>query len=231
MKQRMAILAAPPFAPGGLADMEEIWGNEVEISLFSVLAERTSQAISPYLPEEGDRILMYVLEDGAHTRISIDKLTPRFEELLAGLQGQADFALLACGGDFPKLASPLPLIQPNVVLRNMVKGMLQPKMRLGVITPEKMQVSHVFASWQPYLAEAGLAEEQLVVDWAPPSQGIETITNCAKRLAAKNVDLVVVECLGFKEELRKVISEEVKKPVILVRTVVANLVKELTSSM
>ncbi|MFR4119513.1 MAG: AroM family protein [Bilophila wadsworthia] len=39
-----------------------------------------------------------------------------------------------------------------------------------------------------------------------------------------------MECLGFKEELRKPIADIVKKPVLLVRTVVASTIKEIASS-
>lgn len=226
MKKRMAVLAAPPLAPDGLADMEKIWGNGMEVRLLSVLADKTPEAIVPYAVDGGDRILMLGLEDGTSAMISIDKLIPRVEEMLAGLRGQADFALFACAGDFPRMTSPLPMIQPNIVFRNMMKAILQPPMRLGVITPGEKQIPHVFASWLPYLAEAGLSEENLVVDWSPASQ--ESVTRCAQRLAAKKVDLVAVECLGYKEELREVIFREVKKPVILVRTVIAHLVKEMT---
>ena len=74
----------------------------------------------------------------------------------------------------------------------------------------------------------GLTKEQLVVDWTPPN--LEMTTKCAQRLADQNVDLVAVECLGFKEELRKPIADIVKKPVLLVRTVVASTIKEIASS-
>lgn len=101
-------------------------------------------------------------------------------------------------------------------------------MKLGVITPGEPQVSHVFASWLPYLEAIGMTKDQLVVDWTPPN--LEMATKCAQRLADQHVDLVVIECLGFKEDLRKPIAAIVKKPVLLVRTVVANVIKEITSS-
>ena len=229
MKQDMAVLAAPPFVAGGLADMQNIWGTDVELRLLSVLSQKTPEAIAPYLTDAGDRVLMLGLDNGATTLISIDKLTPKVEAMLAALPGYVDFALFACAGDFPKLASPLLTIQPNILLRNMVKSLLQPHMRVGIITPAEKQVPHVYASWLPYLAEAHLAREQLVVDFAPPTA--EGAALCAQRLAGQNLDLVVVECLAFREELRKVISAQVHCPVILVRTVVANVVKEFTSSM
>ena len=148
--------------------------------------------------------------------------------MLAGVKDEADAVFFSCAGDFCKLPSPVLTVQPNLLLRNLVQSLLQPSMTLGVITPGEPQVSHVYASWLPYLTALGMSKDQLVVDWAPPN--LEKATQCARRLAARNVDLVVVECLGFKEDLRKPIADIVKKPVLLVRTIVANVIKELTSS-
>lgn len=229
MKQHMAVISALPLAPDSLADMKKIWGTDVALNFFSVLPENTFESIQRYLAGEGEKVLMLGLDCNIPTAISIDALTPKIEEILASLPGHTDFALFACAGDFFKLESPLLTIQPNILLRNMLKSILQPHMRLGVITPGEKQISHVFASWLPYLTEAGLSKKQLVVDYAPPSP--MPVRQCAQRLAAQNVDLVVVECLGYKEDLRKVIFEEIKKPIILVRTVVAHAVKELTDSL
>jgi len=228
MKKRLCILAAPPFK--GLeevADFQKIWGNEVEIVLSSIIPERTEKAIEPFLPDKEDRVLMFVLEDGTHTTISIDKLVPAIEKRLIEMKDKFDLVFLACGGDFPRLVSPLLFVQPNIILRNMISGMLFPHTRVGIITPDQQQVSHVRNSWLGYIADRGMSEDQLYVDWAPPSQDLD-IEKCASRLAEKNVDLVVVECLGYKERHRKIIEQELKnKPVILVRTVMANLIKEL----
>lgn len=228
MKKRLAVLSAPPIAPEGLADMESIWAGRAEISLHSVLPDLSPASVLPYKARQGEKVLMLGLNSAAPTAISIDKLVPPLEKLLARLEGRADFAFFSCAGDFPPLQAPLPLIQPNLAFRNMVKTLLHPRMRLGVVTPGAEQVAHVRASWLPYAAEAGLAASQLEVDWAPPCA--EAAVSCARRLAARNIDLVAVECLGFKEPLRELMAAELGKPIILVRTVAAQLIRELVGS-
>jgi len=228
LKKRLAILAAPPFkGPEEVSDFRTVWGNDVEIILSSIIPERTEKAIKPFLPGSGDRVLMFVLEDGTHTTISIDKLVPAIEKRLQEMQDKVDLVFLACGGDFPKLNSPIPFIQPNIILRNMISGMLFPHARVGVITPDQQQVWHVRNSWLNYIAARGMSEDQLHVDWAPPFREID-IKECAKRLEEKKVDFVVVECLGYKDQHKKILKQELNdKPVILIRTVMANLIKEL----
>ena len=228
MTQRMAVLAAAPLDPTGFTDMQAIWGDKVELSFSSVITEKTAEAMQPYTADKGGRVLMSGLNDNTVTTISIDKLPPPVEKLLADTRDKADVAFFACAGDFRKLPSSVLTVQPNILLRSIVQSLLQPSMRLGVITPGEPQVPHVFASWLPYLEAVGLTKEQLVVDWTPPN--LEMATKCAQRLADQNIDLVAVECLGFKEELRKPIADIVKKPVLLVRTVVASTIKEIASS-
>lgn len=228
MTKRMAILAAAPIDPNGYTDMQAIWGDDVELSFASVITEKTAEAMQPYASDKGDRVLMSGLDDNTVTTVSINKVTAPVEELLAGTKDKADFAFFSCAGDFRKLPSPVLTVQPNLLLRGVVQSLLQPSMKLGVITPGEPQVPHVFASWLPYLEAIGMTKDQLVVDWTPPNP--EMATKCAQRLADQHVDLVVIECLGFKEDLRKPIAAIVKKPVLLVRTVVANVIKEITSS-
>lgn len=228
MNKRLAILSAPPIAPEGLTDLEPIWAGRAEISLHSVLPDLSPASVLPYRTREGEKVLMLGLNSADPTAISIEKLVTPLEKLLASLEGRADFAFFSCAGDFPPLQAPLPLIQPNLAFRNMVKTLLHPRMRLGVVTPGAPQVEHVRASWLPHVAEAGLAASQLEVDWAPPSA--EAAVNCARRLAAKDIDLLAVECLGFKEPLRELMTAELGKPVILVRTVAAQLLRELVGS-
>ncbi len=228
MTKRMAILAAAPIDPNGYTDMQEIWGDDVELSFASVITEKTAEAMQPYASDKGDRVLMSGLDDNTVTTVSINKVTAPVEELLAGTKDKADFAFFSCAGDFRKLPSPVLTVQPNLLLRGVVQSLLQPSMKLGVITPGEPQVPHVFTSWLPYLEAIGMTKDQLVVDWTPPN--LEMATKCAQRLADQHVDLVVIECLGFKEDLRKPIAAIVKKPVLLVRTVVANVIKEITSS-
>ena len=228
MTKRMAILTAAPIDPNGYTDMQAIWGDDVELSFASVITEKTAEAMQPYASDKGDRVLMSGLDDNTVTTVSINKVTAPVEELLAGTKDKADFAFFSCAGDFRKLPSPVLTVQPNLLLRGVVQSLLQPSMKLGVITPGEPQVPHVFASWLPYLEAIGMTKDQLVVDWTPPN--LEMATKCAQRLADQHVDLVVIECLGFKEDLRKPIATIVKKPVLLVRTVVANVIKEITSS-
>ncbi len=228
MTKRMAVIAAAPIDPNGYSDMQAIWGDDVELSFGSVITEKTAEAIQPYAPDKGDRVLMSGLNDNTVTTVSINKLTAPVEKLLAGTKDKADFVFFSCAGDFHKLSSPVLTVQPNLLLRGVVQSLLQPSMKLGVITPGEPQVPHVYASWLPYLEALGMTKDQLVVDWTPPN--LEMATKCAQRLADQHVDLVVIECLGFKEDLRKPIAAIVKKPVLLVRTVVASVIREITSS-
>ena len=225
MRMRVAIVSVPPVSPAGLADLEAIWAGRASAAYYSVLPDTEPDSIRPYMAAAGEKVLMLGLGGPSPSAVSIARLTPRLEKTLASLAGLADFAFFPCGGDFPRLRSPVPLVQPNLVFRNLVKTVLRPGMRVGVITPGSPQVAHVRASWLPYLAEAGLAESQLVVDWAPPVP--EVVTECARRLAAARVDLVAVECLGFREALRQRIAAVVGKPVFLVREAAALPLREM----
>ena len=115
MTQRMAVLAAAPLDPTGFTDMQAIWGDKVELSFSSVITEKTAEAMQPYTADKGGRVLMSGLNDNTVTTISIDKLTPPVEKLLADTRDKADVAFFACAGDFRKLPSSVLTVQPNIL--------------------------------------------------------------------------------------------------------------------
>jgi protein AroM len=68
----------------------------------------------------------------------------------------------------------------------------------------------------------------LVFDAASPYTGTEAdFRAAARRLAAGNADLIVLDCIGFTGEMKRVIREESGKPVILPRTLLGRVCGEI----
>jgi protein AroM len=69
---------------------------------------------------------------------------------------------------------------------------------------------------------------ELVLDAASPYTGTEVdFRAAARRLAARNVDLIVLDCIGFTGEMKRIIREESGKPVILPRTLLGRVCGEI----
>ena len=55
----------------------------------------------------------------------------------------------------------------------------------------------------------------------------EDFRAAARRLASRGADLIVLDCIGFTERMKRVFREESGKPVILPRTLLGRVAGEL----
>jgi protein AroM len=128
--------------------------------------------------------------------------------------------VLFCTGEFPYLDSLRPIIKPDVLMKHLIPGIL-PRGRLGALAPSPEQAESMKTKWQ----KTGL---EVVMDAASPYTGTEAdFCAAARRLAAENVDLIVLDCIGFTGAMKRIVREESEKPVILPRTILGRVCGEI----
>ena len=73
-------------------------------------------------------------------------------------------------------------------------------------------------------------ETGLVVSAAAgsPYKGIEDVKKAAQKLKTENVDVIVLDCIGYNKNMKQITEEITGKPVVLSRTMVARVASELT---
>jgi protein AroM len=123
-----------------------------------------------------------------------------------------------CTGDFPNLKSKKLMIEPGKLIRKIVQGMLTKDKKLGVIIPSSEQIEQTKKKW---------GDVDPVVAVASPYGNPEEIREAAQILLAKNVDFTVLDCIGYTRQMKQGVKEITGKPVILSRTVVARVLREL----
>ena len=123
-------------------------------------------------------------------------------------------------GEFPELRSRTPILRPDLLLKRLVPGIME-RGRLGVVLPSADQKESQRKKW----ASTGL---DLELEAASPYTGTETdFRAAARRLASRGADLIVLDCIGFTERMKRVFREESGKPVILPRTLLGRVAGEL----
>ena len=127
--------------------------------------------------------------------------------------------LLLCTGVFPKLKSKKIILQPDKLLDNMVTAIIE-KGTIGVVTPLREQLDQTIEKWN----KLGL---NVIVDHALPYADVEQVVTVAKRFKKTNVNLIVLDCIGFNLAMKKIVKTTTKKPVILPRTLLARTIMEL----
>lgn len=203
-------------------DLAELWRGAFVIKEAGALDNLSQGEIEKLAPENGDTVLVSRLRDGGSARLAEEKIIPLVQEKINILAKEVGAVFLLCTGDFPAMACSVPLFEPDKILRNTVRGILKQGQRLGVIVPAVDQQDDIIARWKRYI------DNEVVTDFANPYQNDKAaLAAAAERLAGQKVDMIVLDCLGFSQEMKAIVQSVAQKPVIIPRTLVGRIIAEV----
>lgn len=197
----------------------------VEVGALDHLPEEEICALEP---GEGDAVLVSRLRDGRQVRMRRDAILGLVQEAFDSLAGKVDLMLMLCTGTLPKFVTPHLTLYPEHLLFHMVCGILGdaylPSGAVGVITPVAEQVEEQEARWSKVLgARPGVA--------ACSPYELEgqagRLRTAAEGLVAGGAKLIVLDCLGYTQEMKQIVYQASGVPVVLARTTLARVAAEL----
>jgi protein AroM len=163
----------------------------------------------------GGDALVTRLRNGAEIVVPAAEITPLLQRAADHVLDQgARVVAVACSGSFEGLRSPVPVLFPGPLTRELAASQAAGG-RIGVVVPDPDQAEMAQREW------AGTARAVRVVA-ASPYGDTEAVTSAAAGLAAWHPDLVVLDCIGFSRTMGEAVRQIVKAPVLLPRTVLAD---------
>jgi protein AroM len=140
----------------------------------------------------GEYPLFTILRDGTTREISLYRIKPLLDERAREVAAEgAAVAALMCAGSFPELESPIPVLYPSRVLSAVVRGVCRGD-RIGIVLPNAGQVESATAHWR----EKGFHPAVTVASPLDP----EALSRAASTLADPDLELIVLDCMGFPPE-------------------------------
>lgn len=201
-------------------EIKTILGEDVQIVEKGALDGLTSSQTKDFYPESDDDVLVTRMADGSQVKVSERLIFPKLEEKIKDLEEQGiNIILLACTGEFPDVQFKPLVVKPQKVLYHVVSSLAK-DYKLGVLVPDERQTSSAAIRWSN-------AAGKVVVEAASPYGEMEYIQQAAKRLAEHQIDMTVLDCIGYTLEMKHKVSQITDKPVILARSIVARVIKEL----
>jgi len=203
--------------------MKKMLGAKVELIEKGALDGLTRKEIEKLAPTAGDYILVTRLRDGTSVKVAERRIFPRFQKCIEELEAMSvDLTVLLCTGEFPEIRTKKLLIRPDELISDIVWGILKHDGKLGVVIPEKEQIPLLKRKWK----KKGVT---LVMAAANPYGEIKASEEAATFLAEENVDLIVLDCIGFTPKNKELFRRLTGKPVILPQTILGRILKELVS--
>ena len=201
-------------------DLIPIFGPDIQLCQAGALDGMTAEEIAAFAPEEGDYVLISKLRDGTSAVFAEKHILPRLQQCIRELEDQgAELIMFLCTGSFPAFESRVPLVFPCAVLNGTVPA-LAGRSRIGAITPKEEQIDQCAHKWKDYV------QSVQVVAGSPYGEP-EELDRAAKEMAGMDVDLVVLDCIGYTSAMKERVRQLSGKPVVLSRTIAARVVMEL----
>lgn len=203
-------------------DLEPIFGSNIQLLQAGALDGMTTQEIAALAPEAGDYVLVSRLRDSTSVVFAERHILPRLQQCIYDLEERGvERILFLCTGSFPAFESRVPLVFPCDVLNGTVPA-LTGRSRIAVITPKKEQVEQCAEKWKSRV-------QSVQVAWGSPYGDPEELVQAAREAADMDVDLVVLDCMGYTAGMKEQVCQLTGKPVVLSRTLAARVVMELLS--
>ena len=171
-------------------------------------------------PESGGDTLYSRLRGDRDVKISKKAVIARSPAILAKLRADGcDAIVYACTGDFPPMPGDENVLFPSRILNGLASGLL-PRGRLGLLIPLAEQAEKLGAKW----ARPGL---EVVAEALAPSAGRDEADAAARRLAAKGVDLVAMDCMSYTPATKEWVKSGLGVPALLAITATGRVLREM----
>ena len=202
-------------------DIFPLLGNKVEILEIGALDGLTRENIEKEKPMNGEKGLISVLNDGSNVFFSEKFIIPRLQNCIEKLENEkVELILFLCTGKFSHtFKSKLPIIFPYDVLKNLVP-LFTKNSSIGIIIPKAEQKEFTKNKW-------GSLIKSIEIVSGSPYGDIKEIELAASNLKNRNIDVIILDCMGYSLKTKKIVEKISEKPVILARTLAARVISEI----
>jgi protein AroM len=207
--------------PDVTPEIAPLLGPGVRVIELGALDGLTSEEIAALRPTADDHTLVTRLRDGRAVLIDRGRIQPRLQACIDRVQDQADLIIMLCTGTFPPFESRRQVLYPEHLLFQIARAITHDA-RVGVLTPSPRQIHDQERRW------GEVASAVTVQAFSPYTPGDDLGGACVAFRAA-DVNVVVLDCLGYAVALKHEVRRLVDRPVLLARTVLGRVASELVS--
>jgi protein AroM len=197
------------------------FSSETKIFEKGVLDGKLEDEILQLSPEPGESTLISRLRNGKSAIMAKERIIPLIQQIIDELnQDKLSLIILACTGSFPMFQSSIPVIYLDYLLNNTVKGLFRGG-KLGVNVPLQNQAETIKDKWE----KGGF--ESFVECSSPYLFKQEEIIQATLQLDKHQIKAIILDCMGYTEEMKNIVKAHTLKPVILSRNMIYKVAAEI----
>ena len=205
------------------ADIMDLLGPDVELLERGGLDGLSREEIAAFAPQDDDYVLVSRLVDGTSVTFAEKYVIPRLQTAINELEAAGVALILVfCTGAFPpELTAHVPLLFPNDLIQRVVP-LLTRRSSIITVTPSPLQIEQNQKKWQAFVRNC----RTIAVS---PYGDAADVAAAAQQIKDADADLIVLDCIGFTCEMKRMFAEATGKPVVLPRTLLARVAAEIAA--
>ncbi|SDY99258.1 protein AroM [Evansella caseinilytica] len=197
-------------------EMQVLLGAETTFIEAGALDDLTEAEIARLAPDKGEATYVSRLRNGNSVKLAKRKVLPLLQGKVNEVEEIASSSVIVCTGSFPDISHKKPLLFPDQILKHVVKAVLR-EGNLGLLVPLAEQKQQLIEKWDALPVVAAAASPYEAGDFERPAQ----------ELKANGATIIVLDCMGYTEQHKKIVKAATGLPVILARSIVARIAAEL----
>ncbi|NGP45720.1 AroM family protein [Bacillaceae bacterium SIJ1] len=205
-----------------IPEVEKFFPHNVEFIQRGVLDHFTHEKLDQIKPEPGQTTLVSRLKDGTDATMAKEKILPIIQQIISEFnQDQVNLIVLACTGEFKPFHSDVPIIYPDYLLNHVAQGIFRNKGQIGIIVPLPEQFKSIEQKWK----SAGF--KAIPAASSPYAFDEQSLITAANELRNYDINTIVLDCIGYSEQMKVIVKKHSRKNVILSRNIVFKNAAEL----
>jgi len=193
-----------------------------ELIQRGALDDLSLEEILALAPVEGDSVLITRLLDGTNVSLAEKYIVSGLQRAIDYLEAEGvKFIVFFCTGNFTDLTSKnVPLIFPCDLMHSVVP-LLSKTSEMVAVSPSPLQKEEMTEIWGKYMKKCHAIS-------ASPYESWDLLVEAAREARDLPGDILVMDCIGYTQEMKEMFAKESGKTIILPRTFLARIISELT---
>jgi protein AroM len=204
--------------------MSALIGPSVEVIEKGALDNLSPAEVKSLAPAKDQSVLCTRMASGEQVVVSKEGVIPLVQERIRELDNEGvDLILLLCTGHFPVFDSRVLVLAAQAIVDRCIQALIDERHTLGLVVPLPEQEEVLGRSLKKVTPRIKTVS-------ASPYGVIESLEAAAERLAREEPDLVVMHCMGYNRDHRRIFRRATGKPVVVANSIVARTVSELLAA-
>jgi len=221
MKRRLGLLTIGQAPRDDIVPvLKPVLGN-VQLEEAGALDDLSDDQIASLSPRPGEHVLVTRLRDAREVQLGGERIAPLLQDKLDRFAARGiQVVMLLCTGSFQSLNYEGLLLRPQRLLRAAVRAVAGDR-RIGVLVPAREQLAEMGCSWR----KSGFGNVSTA--YASPYARPEELGPAVEQLVDGGAQLLVMDCVGYRPELKALARERSGLPVMLANTTAARIAAEV----